>query len=302
MHQDLNDLYYFVQAVEGGGFAQAGRALAVPKSKLSRRIAKLEERLGVRLIQRSSRHFAVTELGQAYYLRCKEMLLAADAAQAVIDTSQSEPRGVVRLACPIGLLHAHFGSMLADFALHYPSVTVQLTGMNRAVDVLAEGLDLAIRMKPLPLDDSELAMRVLGYSKPYLVASPELLARHGRPCTPADLLAWPSLGYGPPMEGHAWLLQGPDGEQVTQRHEPCFITTDQLTLRHAAINSVGVVQLPSMMIGEALAAGQLIELLPDWSPRREVIHLVFATRRGLLPAVRALIDFLAERCRQLPEG
>nr|WP_321269044.1 LysR family transcriptional regulator [uncultured Tolumonas sp.] len=301
MYQDLNDLYYYVQVVDNGGFSQAGRALGMPKSKLSRRIAMLEERLGVRLIQRSTRSFAVTELGQAYYGRCKAMLVEAEAAQTVIESTQAKPCGIVRLSCPIGLLHAHVGGILVDFALHYPSVSIQLMGMNRAVDVVTEGLDLAIRVRPLPLDDSDLAMRVLGYAAQYLVASPILLERHGIPQSPIDLVSWPSLGYGPPMEGHVWTLLGADGAQASQHHTPKFVTTDMLTLRQAAIAGIGVVQLPAMMVREQLADGRLVRLLPHWAPRREIIHAVFPSRRGLLPSVRALIDFLAERFGPMEE-
>ena len=295
MHQDLNDLYYYVQVVDHGGFAQAGRALGMPKSKLSRRIAMLEERLGVRLIQRSTRSFTVTELGQAYYTRCKAMLVEAEAAQNIIEAIQAAPCGVVRLSCPIALLHAHIGGMLVDFAVQYPSVNIQLIDTNRAADVVAEGLDIAIRVRPLPLEDSDLAMRVLSYASQHLVASPALVAAHGMPRAPADLLPWPSLGHGLQMEGHVWRLLGPDGAQAAQHHAPKFVTTDMLVLRQAAIAGIGIAQLPAMMVREQLANGQLLRLLPDWAPRREVIHAVFPSRRGLLPSVRALIDYLAQR-------
>lgn len=295
MHQDLNDLYYYVQVVDHGGFSQAGRNLGMPKSKLSRRIAMLEKRLGVRLIQRSTRSFSVSELGQAYYTRCKAMLVEADAAQAVIESTQAEPCGTVRLSCPIALLHAHVGSMLVDFALQYPGVTVQLAGMNRIMDVIAEKLDVAIRVRPLPLANTDLTMKVLGYAAHYLVASPALLEQHGMPRLPIDLASWPSLGYGPLMEGHAWTLLGPDDMQIAQHHMPKFIATDMVTLRQAAIAGIGIVQLPAMMVRDQLVDGRLVRLLPDWAPRREIIHAVFPTRRGLLPSVRALLDHLAER-------
>lgn len=295
MQQDLNDLYYYVQVVNYGGFAPAGRALGIPKSRLSRRITLLEERLGVRLIQRSTRSFSVTELGQAYYARCKAMLREADAAQTIIESTRSAPCGVLRLSCPTTLLHTHVGTMLVDFAARYPGINVQLTGMNRAVDVIAEGLDVALRVRPSPLEDSDLALRVLGNAIQYLVASPLLLEHHGIPRSPVDLLAWPSLGYGPPMEGHAWTLLGPDGAQTTRNHTAKFVATDMLTLRKAAISGIGVVQLPAMTVCDQLADGTLIRVLPDWAPRQEVIHAVFPTRRGLLPSVRALLDFLAER-------
>jgi len=148
--QDLNDLYYYVQAVDHGGFAPAGRVLGMPKSKLSRRIAKLEERLGVRLIQRSTRHFAVTDAGETYYTHCKAMLVEAEGAQEAIDTLTAEPRGVIRMTCPIPLVNAYVGVMLADFMVRYPHVTVQMEATNRRVDLVSESVDVALRVRPPP--------------------------------------------------------------------------------------------------------------------------------------------------------
>jgi DNA-binding transcriptional LysR family regulator len=292
--QDLNDLYFFVQVVEHQGFAPAGRALGITKSKLSRRIAELESRLGVRLIQRSTRRFAVTELGQAYYARCKAMLVEAEAAQTVVDATRSGPCGTVHIACPIALLHAHVGQMIVDFAAQFPAVNVQLIGVNRPVDLLAEGIDIALRVRPLPLQDSDLAMRVLTHASQCLVCSPTLVKQHGVPASPADLVGWPSLGYGPLADGQVWKLLGPDGAQATQHHTPKFLTTDMVTLRAAAIAGIGVVQLPTLMVREQIAAGRLVRVLAEWAPANEAIHVVFPNRRGLIPAVRALIDHLAQ--------
>jgi len=143
--QDLNDLYYYVQVVDHGGFAPAGRALGIPKSKLSRRIALLEERLGVRLIQRSTRRFAVTEIGQTYYGHCKAMLVEAEAADDAIAVMHAEPRGIVRLACPVALLDARVAGMVAGFMVAHPRVEVHLEETNRRVDVVGEGVDIALR-------------------------------------------------------------------------------------------------------------------------------------------------------------
>lgn len=302
MHQDLNDLYYYVQVVDHGGFAPAGRALGMPKSRLSRRIALLEQRLGVRLIQRSTRRFSVTQLGHAYYIRCKAVMVEAEAAQTVIEATHAAPCGTLRLSCPIALLHEQVGPMLVAFAAKFPAVTVELIGMNRMVDILAEGIDLALRVRPTPLEDSDLAVRVLGHVTSSLVASPSLTEKHGIPHSPVDLVAWPSLGYGPPIEGHVWDLLGPNGAQAAQHHTPRFITTDLMTLRHAAVSGLGVVQLPAMMVRDQLLDGSLVHILPDWTPRREVIHAVFPTRRGLLPSVRALIDHLAGEFAAISDG
>ncbi|MCQ4163828.1 LysR family transcriptional regulator [Tahibacter harae] len=299
--RDLNDLYYFAQDVDHGGFAPAGRALGMPKSKLSRRIALLEDRLGVRLIQRSTRHFSVTEIGQTYYAHCKAMLLAADSAEEAIDLGRTQPRGVVRVSCPVMLLDMRVGDMIAGFLAAYPQIELHLDATNRRVDVIGEGMDLAIRVRPPPLQDTDLVLRTLAERKQCLVASPRLLEQLGHPEVPADLPRWPSLDLGLPQSEHVWNLHGPDGAQAQIRHQPRLVTRGMLTLRAAAIAGVGVVQLPNMLIRDQLARGELVRLLPGWAPRHEIIHAVFASRRGLVPSVRALIDYLAARFQELDE-
>ncbi len=292
--QDLNDLYYFVKVVEHGGFAPAGRALGVPKSRLSRRVALLEERLGVRLIHRSTRHFALTDVARPYYEHCRAMLVEAEAAQETIDTLAAEPSGTIRLTCPIGLLNFHVGDMLARFMAQCPRVQIHLEATNRRVDVLGEGVDLAIRVRPRPLEDSDLAHRVLSDRGQCLVASPALIERMGPLENPQDLARWPSLSRAVPQEHQVWVLENARGETVTVPHSPRYITTDMLALKSAALAGVGVVQLPVLMLSEALESGALVSVLSDWQPPREVIHIVFPSRRGMLPSVRALIDFLAD--------
>lgn len=298
--KDLNDLYYYVQVVDHGGFAPAGRALGMPKSKLSRRIAQLEERLGTRLIQRSTRRFAVTEAGQTYYGHCKAMLVEADAADEAIALTHAEPRGIVRMTCPVALLDARIADMLAAFMAAYPRVEIHLEETNRRVDVVGEGIDVAIRVRPPPLEDSDLVMRMLAERGQCLVACPRLLTG-GIPQVPADLAGLPSMDLGLPQHEHVWHLIGPDGTQAAIRHRPRLVTRGMLALRAAALAGVGVVQLPSMMVREQIARGELVHVIPGWAPRREIIHAVFASRRGLLPAVRALLDFLAERFEALDE-
>ena len=298
---DLNDLSYFVQVVEHGGFSQAGRALGLPKSKLSRRIALLEERLGVRLIQRSTRRFSVTEVGQDYYRHCKAMLVEAEAAEEAVARSRAEPRGTIRLACPTALLHARVGGMLAGFLAVNPQVTLQLDAANRRVDVVGEGLDLAIRVRPPPLDDSDLVVRVLARRTWCVVASPELLARVGTPRTPDELAALPTLDLAWAGGAHVWELAGPGDAAVSVAHAPRLATDDMPALRTAALAGVGVAMLPRMLLDDALAAGALVELLPGWAPQAGIVHAVFPSRRGLLPAVRALIEHLAAEFEALEE-
>ncbi|KWF29721.1 LysR family transcriptional regulator [Burkholderia pseudomultivorans] len=297
--RDLNDLYYFVQVVEHGGFAPAGRALNLPKSKLSRRIALLEARLGMRLIQRSTRRFTITDVGQTYYAHCRAMLVEADAADEAIALMHEEPRGTVRVSCPTVLLDSLVGAMIAAFMAACPRVEIHLEATNRRVDVVGEGIDVAIRVRPPPLEDSDLALRVLAERGQCLVASPALLRERGVPAVPADLARLPSLDHGAPQAAHVWKLRGPDGAHAEIHHQPRFVTGGMLALRAAAVAGVGVVQLPTMMVRDEVARGELATVLPDWAPRREIVHAVFASRRGLLPAVRALLDFLGERFAEL---
>ena len=191
--------------------------------------------------------------------------------------------------------------MLAAFMATHPRVDLHLEATNRRVDVVGEGVDVAIRVRPPPLDDSDLVMRVLGDRAQCLVASPSLLERLGAPAVPADLSRFPSLDLGAPQDDHVWHLLGPDDASAVIHHQPRFVTGSMPALRAAAVAGVGVVQLPTMMLGGEIARGELVRLLPEWAPRREIVHAVFASRRGLLPSVRALIDFLIERFGALRE-
>lgn len=300
--RDLNDLYYFVQVVDYGGFAPAGRALGIPKSKLSRRIGLLEQRLGTRLIQRSTRRFTVTEAGRAYYERCRAMLVEADAADEVIALNQAEPRGIVRVTCPVALLESSVGDMFAAYLVRYPQVELHVDATDRRVDVVGEAVDLAIRVRPPPLEDSDLVLRVLADRSQCLLASPTLLQRCERvPESPADLAALPSMDLGTPQSVHAWNLLGPDAARATIRHRPRLVTRSMPALRAAALAGVGVVQLPRMMVRDGYASGALVQVLPGWEPRHEIVHAVYPSRRGQLPAVRALLDLLVAQFQVLDE-
>ncbi|MHA3791722.1 LysR substrate-binding domain-containing protein [Sphingomonas sp. YL-JM2C] len=293
--EDLNDLRLFVQAVDHGGFAAAARALGLQKSKLSRRIALLEERLGVRLIQRSTRRFSITEIGQEYYRRCVAMLVEAEAAQAVIDQSRSEPRGVVRLSCPTGLLAFQFGELLGRFMALYPDVELHVESTNRRVDVIGEGFDLAIRVRPPPLAESELVMRRFDERTIRIVAAPALLTAR-LVAAPADLSELPTLDFGPARGDHRWRLAHADGRVAEVRHKPRLVTDDMAVLREAALTGAGAVRLPTLAVWDDLQNGRLVTLLPEWRPANEIVHAVFPSRRGLLPSVRALLDFIAGEC------
>jgi DNA-binding transcriptional LysR family regulator len=294
MVEDLNTLYYFTQVVEHHGFAAAGRALDMPKSKLSRRIAELEERLGVRLLHRSSRHCSLTEIGQAYYQRCLAMRVEAESAAELIERNRSEPQGMVRVSCPTALLNSWVGPMLTCYMLKYPLVELFIESTNRRVDLIHEGFDVALRVRFPPLENTDMVMKVLGNSTQSVVGSPSFLSRLSTPASPADLSGLPSLHWGAAQREYQWELFGADGSTAMIRHAPRMVTDDLLALRHAAVAGIGIVHLPSVVVRDEIAAGQLVELVPGWVPKSGVIHAIFPSRRGLLPSVRTLIDFLGE--------
>lgn len=263
----------------------------------------MEERLGVRLLHRSTRRFSVTDIGQRYYEHCRAMLIEAEAAQEAVDQVRGEPCGTIRVTCPVGLLNFHVGEMVGEFLNRYPRVSVELEATNRRVDLMAEGVDVALRVRPLPLENSDLVLRVLSDRGQCLVASPGLVERMGgEPQTPEGLSHWPAMTRSQSLSDQVWVLNHTDGERKDIAYSPRYATTDMEALKKAALAGAGVVQLPLLMLGDELANGALVWLLPDWEPRREVIHLVFPSRRGMLPAVRAFIDFLAECYAQIHEN
>lgn len=291
---DLNDARHFVQVIDQGGFSAAARALGVQRSLLSRRVAALEDELDVRLLQRSSRSFGVTEVGQEFYARCTAMLEAARFAEQVVAESRATPRGVVRLSCPVALMMFQFGPLLSRFMAANPAVSLHADSTNRQVDVIAEGFDIAIRVRFPPLDETELIMRRLDDSSQCLVAHPDLVP--GRLDGPDALSGLPSLGTVSRRTTHRWELNDATGRAVTIPHTPRFVTDDMTALREAALAGLGVVQLPTLYVFEDCRAGRLAQAIPAWRPRSGIVHAVFPSRRGLLPAVRELLDFLAREC------
>lgn len=297
MH-DLNDLYYFVEVVKHGGFAPAGRALDIPKSRLSRRIALLEERLGVRLIQRSTRTFAVTELGQDYYDQCLAMLAGAEAAQDVIDRTHAEPQGTIRIAAPPALIYYFLGDVVARYMEKCPKVNVYLKSFSRPVDVLREGFDLAVRVRFGAIESSDLVMKHLGMSCQSLVASPALARDLPDLADLQRISRQPTLALGTEQRECQWRLQGPDNARLTVPFMPRLVTDDMLALKQAALRGVGVVALPLLMIRQELDAGTLVAVGAPWQPEPGSVHAVFPSRRGLLPAVRELLDFMSAEYRE----
>jgi len=290
MRDDLNDYAYFAEVVTHGGFAAAGRALREPKSKLSRRIAALEARLGVRLIERSSRRFRVTDVGQAFYERCRAMIDEAEQATALVAAAQSEPHGRVRFSCPTGLVEILM-QILPGFMARYPRVHLQLIAIDRPVDLIEERIDLALRVRVALTSDAALTMQTLGQSARILVGSPQMANRVGSDLS--GLANVPTLGTSDEIGEIEWMLENENG--ATQRfcHTPRMTCGDLVAMRKAAILDLGVALLPDHVCADALRQGLLVHILPEWRAQIGIVHLVFTTRRGLPPAVRALIDYLA---------
>ncbi|HUD95092.1 LysR family transcriptional regulator [Sphingobium sp.] len=289
MRIDLNDYAYFAEVVAHGGFAAAGRALREPKSKLSRRIAGLEERLGLRLIERSSRRFRVTDTGQAFYERCRAMLAEAEQAEALVMQAQAEPHGRIRFSCPTGMLEP-ISDLISSFLDRYPKVRLQLVATDRPVDLIEERIDVALRVRASFTSDAALTMRSLGISTRILVSAPQIANQIG---SIENLTSLPALATHDAADDLEWHLETDDGRSHVLRVQPRIGCEDMATVRKAAVDGLGVAILPDHVCRAALDAGTLVRVLPAWRGQRGIVHLVFTTRRGLPPAVRALIDHLA---------
>ncbi|CAH1654264.1 LysR family transcriptional regulator [Hyphomicrobiales bacterium] len=290
--QDLNELAFFAAVVSHGGFAAAGRALGLPKSKLSRRVAQLETRLGIRLIERSSRHFRVTDIGKAFFERCRSVLAELESAEALVAEAHGVPRGLVRFACPTGLIEP-LNPALRDYLVVHPQVRLQVIASNRRIDLIEERVDLALRVRTSLDSDAALTMRTLGRSRRVLLASPALAERLAGLGDVAEIARAPTLSSVEGAMHDQWQLVGPAGMSRTILHEPRLASSDFGLLREAAMAGIGIALLPDHICWQAMQDGRLVQLWPDWYAQEGVIHLVFTARRGLPPAVRALIDALA---------
>jgi DNA-binding transcriptional LysR family regulator len=292
--QDLNDMLYFAEVVDRGGFAAAGRALGLPKSKLSRRVAELEARLGVRLLQRTTRKLSLTQTGELYHRHCVAIREEAEAAADAMALVQTEPRGTIRVACPVTLAQSTIGPLIPRFLDKHPQVRLEMQVSNRVVDLVQEGFDVALRVRTTLDDSGSLIVKNLGNSQSLLVASPAQLERQGRPQTVDDLQRLSTLAMSGSDGKIGWKLLGPGGRELNFQHRPVYTADDLWTLKYAVLAGTGVTLLPDYMCANELQQGQLEQVLPGWAPRTGIIHAVFPSRRGLVPAVRRFLDFLGE--------
>jgi|SRR5580698_8671380 DNA-binding transcriptional LysR family regulator len=305
--QDLNDLHFFAQVIRHGGFTAAAKVTGEAKAKLSKRVARLERHLGVRLIERSTRSMRITDVGREIYQQCQIIADGIEAAEAIVARSQSEVTGTVRVACPPGLVQYMGSQVFVDFMARYPLVRVQLHLSNRRIALIAENLDVAIRSAS-QTDDQSLTVRTLDLSRRILLAAPSLLAQR-TPTTIEELDLLPTLSIGENVDRDHWELVGPDGETRIFSHHPRLSGGDLTTLRDAAVAGLGVCHLPEEACAAELRSGALVQVLPEWRGPDTNIHLIFTTPRGLRPAVRAFIDHVVaafselhrRRIRPVPE-
>jgi len=292
--QDLNDMLFFAEVVERGGFAAAGRALGLPKSRLSRRLAELEARLGVRLLHRTTRKLSLTPVGELYLRHCTAVRDEAEAAAEAVAQVQTEPRGVLRVSCPVTLAQTVVGELLPQFLLRHPLLRVDMRVSNRVVDLVEEGVDVALRVRPTLEDSGSLIVKPLGSSLALLVASPAQLQRQGPPAGPQELDRLDTVAMSG-IDGRAnWRLRGPDGAEHLLSHRPRYVADDLLTLKFAVLSGLGISVLPDYLCQDELADGRLVQVLPGWAPTPGLVHAVYASRRGLVPAVRHFLDYLGE--------
>jgi DNA-binding transcriptional LysR family regulator len=291
--RDLNDLSLYAAVVANGGFSAAARALDTPKSRISRRVAALEQQLGVRLVERTTRRFKVTEIGQDVYRHARAAMCEAEAVDEVVSRLKAEPQGLVRVSCPLGVDRV-LAAVLPDFLRRYPKLRVHVVVTNRRVDIIDEGVDVAIRIREKLDSDADLQVRIVGRTVAELVASADFVAAHGSPETPGDLARFATVSHTERPGLDRWAFESAGGQRVEVAHEPRISANSWAMIRQAAIAGMGIALLPEYLSGEPLESGQLVRVLPDWATPQGILHLVFTSRRGLLPGVRAVIDIAAE--------
>lgn len=287
---DLNDVAAFVRVIAHGGFAAAGRALGTPKSTLSKRIADLERSLGVRLIERSSRRFVVTNVGQDFHRHAAAMLIEAEAAQSVVAERVAEPSGFVRLTASVPTVQLSLAPLLPKLARTWPKIKLVVNATDRFVDLVREGFDIGLRDHFTPLADSDLVRRPLAFSPNVLVASPAYLRRHGTPREPAELAQHHGLLVDP--DDPVWRLEGSGQQRVEVTPVPRFFANESVLLLEAARAGLGIASLPASLCASREQKRALARVLPRWNAGGVSTTLLMPARRARLSAVRVVADYL----------
>lgn len=289
---DLNDYFYFVHVVEKRGFSPAADALNMPKSRLSRHVSQLEARLDTRLIQRTSRQFNVTEAGKVFYEHARTVIEGMEIAEAAFQNRKATLNGRVSLSCSVGVAQFALHELLFEFLAKHPNVELNQQVSNQSIDLVASGIDMAIRGHMDTMPDSSIIQRRLANVSWHLFASPEYLDKTGTPTSPEDLQHRQSLKVGwQPTQGH-WNLENSSGVKSTISFTPKLCSDDMTTLKQAAAKNFGIVSLPAYTCRAELDNGTLVRVLPDWTAGCAQLSLITPSRLGQSPAVRALADYL----------
>ncbi|GAB5389153.1 MAG: LysR family transcriptional regulator [Alphaproteobacteria bacterium] len=289
----LRTMEAFVAIAENNGFAAAGKALGLSTSVISKQLAALEDHLGVRLLNRTTRRMSLTESGVAYLDHCRSVLEEIEEGEQALMNMNAEPRGKLRLNAPMTFGNLHLGPLLTDFMAEHPEVDVELTLEDRTVEIVAEGYDVAIRIGEL--EDSSLIARKLAEVEVYCVASPDYLEKHGTPKVPEDLKDHNCLLYSYLSTGNEWRFKHEDGTAHWVRVDGSLRANSGELLCAAARNGLGIVSLPEFVMICEMQSGRLTRLFEDFQLRKIGIHAVYPHSRHLSPKVRVFVDYLVER-------
>jgi DNA-binding transcriptional LysR family regulator len=285
----LDDLALFAQVVEAGSFSAAARHLGLSKSAVSKRLGRLEERLGVRLLHRTTRRLSLSEAGRTLYEHAHQAVAAAQAGEEAVARLQERPRGVLTVNAPVSFGSLHLAPVISRFLAAYPEVSVDMTVDDRVLDLVESGFDVAVRIAELP--ESSLIARRLAPARHVVCAAPSYLERWGEPRTPADLAQHNCLTYAYSRHGPEWPFDGPGGPESVRVGGNLQVNHGD-GLRTAAVAGLGVALLPTFIVGDDLRAGRLRPLLPGHRTRELSIYAVYPERRHLPAKVRAFVDFL----------
>ncbi len=293
----LAGMAVFARVVDAGGVSAAARDLRLSKSAVSKQLAALEDRLGARLLQRTTRRMSLTEAGAGFLEHCRRVVAEAEAAESAVGALLAEPRGVLRVNAPMSFGTMHLAAAIPDFMARYPQVTVDLTLNDRMVDLLDEGYDVAVRIARLA--DSSLVARKLAPARRVMVAAPSYLDRKGRPAVLADLAEHDVLAYSYVSAAEEWRFLGPNGEESVRLEGRLRANNGDILLA-ACLAGSGIAALPTFLSGPSLRAGSLVRVLPEYESVPFGIYAVWPTARHLSAKVRAFVDFLAERFGPVP--
>lgn len=294
---DLNDIVVFTKVVETKSFTGAADALGLPKSTVSRKLAQLEERLGVRLVQRTTRKLALTEIGEAYYERCARIVADVMSAEQLVTDMQATPRGRLRVTSSVDFATKWFGDIIASFLEKYPDINIELEATDRIVDLIEDGFDLAVRFGPMP--ESTLIARRLCTVTLVLCASPAYLARCGTPKTIEDLDGHDHVLFTPTSRNQTWTLVNGDGAHEFGRPAR-FASNNFGAALTSALAGSGIALISDFMVGELFNSGRLVRVLPEWTTRPTEVHAVYPAREKLPPRLSLFIDHLAQALNPPP--